>query len=480
MSVKVRFAPSPTGYLHIGNVRTALFNYLYAKSQGGKLVLRIEDTDKERSKTEYIDQILKDLNWLGLHWDEGPDVGGASAPYEQSKRLDFHLKAVDQLIQQGHAYRCFCTPQDLDVMKEECKKNGQPPRYDNRCRNLSEDDVKQRLEKGDKAAIRFKIDEPELTFEDLVRGSVRFDLNLFGDFIIVRPDGTPTFHLAVCYDDGSMGITHVLRGEDHLANTPKHILLMKAMGFTPPQYAHLSLIMGKGGKVLSKREGAKSLEEYRKLGYLPEVVDNYLALLGWSAGDDKEIYTMEELEKAFDVKRVNKSSAIFDIEKMDWLSGEHIRMLEDDVYVQKALDYLKEQNCLSESLKLLPLDEIKSILLIFKDNITRFEELVDRLTIYDPNAPMQDEFVLQQEGVSQIVEAVKSYVESVADGESMDFSVLNQQLKESVSKKGKELFLPLRVALTYRSHGPEMKRILPLLKKDLCLDRLKKASEIAG
>jgi len=477
MSVRVRFAPSPTGYLHIGNVRTALFNYLFAKSNNGKFIVRIEDTDKERSKSEYVEQIFNDLRWLGLLWDEGPDIGGDKGPYEQSKRLEFHLKAVDKLVSEGNAYPCFCTPEVLDQVKKESQAKGLPPRYDNRCSKLSAEEVNEKKTQGLKFAIRFKIDQPEVQFKDLVRGEVKFDMNLFGDFIIVRPDGSPTFHLAVCYDDGAMGITHVLRGEDHLANTPRHILLTKALGFEPPQYAHLSLITSRGGEPLSKRSGAKSIEEYKKLGYTPEVVDNYLSLLGWSPGDDREIFSLEQLEKEFSLKRVGKSSATFDVEKFDWLSGEHIRRFTDEEYVEKATQYLKEQNLIPEFLKSSE-SLLNQILLIFKDNITRFEELTDRLSIYDPNSPIQDEFVLKQEGVSEIIQTVRGYIQSLGAEEAMDFSQLNTTLKESVSKKGKELYLPLRVGLTFRSHGPEMKRILPFLDKQLCLKRLEEAEKL--
>ncbi len=469
MSVRVRFAPSPTGYLHIGNVRTALFNYLFAARNKGTLILRIEDTDKERSKNEYAAQIEKDLHWLGIRWNEGPDIGGKYGPYKQSERMSHYHDAADKLIKAGKAYYCFCSTEELEKMKKEAQAKGLAPKYDNRCRKLSEADAKKRIAGGVKPSVRFKVDEGIVQFEDLIRGPVQFEMGLFGDFVILRPDGMPTFHLAVCVDDGLMKVTHVIRGEDHLPNTPRHILLFRAMGFEPPKFAHLSLIMGKGNEPLSKRLGAMSVQEYRQTGYLPDVIDNYIALLGWAPGDNREIFMLKELEQAFSLDRVGKSSSIFDLEKLNWLSGEHLRRMSDDAFVAKSIDYLKSQNAMP---KFTDESKLRGLLLIFKDNIVHFDELIDRLAIFDPEAKMMDAEILKQPQVSEILSTLKGYFEALGAGDRPDYDALNQKLKASVKAKGKELFMPLRVALTFRAHGPELKRILPYLNKELCLKRI--------
>lgn len=465
MSVRVRFAPSPTGYLHIGNVRTALFNYLFARRNKGTLILRIEDTDQERSKPEYTQQIMKDLEWLGICWNEGP--------YEQSKRMNHYRAAVEKLMKTGRAYYCFCSTEVLEQMKKEAQAKGLPPKYDGRCRKLSEADVKKKMAAGEKPSVRFKVEEGELEFEDIIRGHVKFDMGLFGDFVILRPDGMPTFHLAVCVDDGLMKVTHVIRGEDHLSNTPRHILLFRALGFEPPKFAHLSLIMGKGNEPLSKRLGAMSVQEYRQTGYLPDVIDNYIALLGWAPGDNREIFTLHELEQAFSLDRVGKSSSIFDLEKLNWLSGEHLRRLSDDEFFKKSIEYLKSQNAMPQFVNE---SKLRGLLLNFKDNIAHFDELASRLAIFDPDAEIQDSEILKQPQVPEIAVTLKEYFESLGD-EAPNYETLNQKLKASVKAKGKELFLPLRVILTYRAHGPELKRILPHLSKELCLKRIYATSQ---
>jgi len=467
--IRVRFAPSPTGYLHIGNVRTALFNHLFAQRNKGELVLRIEDTDQERSKPEYTQQIMKDLGWLGIRWNEGPDVGGPHGPYEQSKRLHHYREACDRLIKTGRAYYCFCSTEDLEQMKKEAQAKGLAPKYDNRCSKLSDAERNKKLAEGIKPSIRFKVEECELEFEDIIRGPVKFDMGLFGDFVILRPDGMPTFHLAVCVDDGLMKISHVIRGEDHLPNTPRHIQLFRAMGFEPPKFAHLSLIMGKGNEPLSKRLGAMSVQEYRQTGYLPDVIDNYIALLGWAPGDNREIFSLKELEQAFSLDRVGKSASIFDLEKLNWLSGEHLRQLSDDEFFRKSLEYLKSQNAVP---KFVDESKLRDLVLNFKDNIVHFDELIDRLAIFDPDAKIQDSEILNQPQVPEILKSLKEYFEALPSNTYPDYETLNQKLKSSVKAKGKELFLPLRVAITFRAHGPELKRILPHLSKDLCLKRL--------
>ena len=345
--VRVRFAPSPTGYLHIGNVRTALFNFLFAKREGGKFILRIEDTDLERSKPEYREACLEDLLWFGIRWDEGPEIGGEYGPYLQSQKLPIYEKHVRELIEKGKAYYCYVTEEETEDMKRLARAEHKPPRFDNRGRNFSKEEIEKRKARGIKPTVRFKIENPKLKMHDLIRGEVSFNLDeMVGDFVIQRADGTPTFHLAVCVDDGLMKITHEIRGEDHLSNTPKHILLLEAMGFKPPQYGHLSLIHGEGGEPLSKRIESVSVREFRKKGYLPHALANYIALLGWSPGDNREIFKWDELRKTFDLAQVNKSASIYDPHKLDWINGQHLRALSDEEFARMALAYLKEQKLL--------------------------------------------------------------------------------------------------------------------------------------
>jgi len=314
--MRLRFAPSPTGYLHIGNARTALFNYLLAKKHQGRFILRIEDTDIARSKKEFEAGIIEDLRWLGLNWDEGPDKGGNFGPYRQSERLKTYQEFAEKLLKENKAYHCYCTKEELDQRNKELLARKESPRYDNRCRNLSDEQKKKYLEEGRKPVIRFKIPEKTIEVNDLIRGKVSFDTKLMGDFIIMKSDGKPAFNFAVVVDDILMRITTVIRGEDHLSNTPRHIMLFEALNSKIPEFAHMAMTMGPDGSRLSKRHGATSIREYRKLGMLPEALFNYLALLGWGSKKDQEIFTKEELIKEFSLERCKEGAAIFGPEKL--------------------------------------------------------------------------------------------------------------------------------------------------------------------
>ncbi len=451
MTVRVRFAPSPTGYLHIGNVRTALFNFLFAKREGGKLILRIEDTDRERSKPEYAKAVIEDLEWMGIRWDEGP--------FHQFEKLEVYQKSAQKLIQEGKAYYCYVTEEEIEEMKHLARLEHKPPHFDNRGRNFTKDEIEKRKARGIKPTVRFKIENPQLKMHDLVRGEVEFNLDeMMGDFVIQRADGLPTFHLAVCVDDGLMKITHVIRGEDHLSNTPKHILLLKAMGFEPPQYGHLSLIHGPGGEPLSKRLESVSVREFRRRGYLPEALNNYIALLGWSPGDNREIFTWRELQETFDLKKVGKSASIYDPHKLDWVNGEHLRALSDEEFVTKALNYLKGAG-------LLKYDEglVRKILPVFKDNVEHFDQLPERLEILNDNFSYENKSLVENPQSREIFQAALGVLPLLkGEGEVLYDNFVNA-LKPKVKAKGKELFMPLRLALTGKEHGPELKRIFPVL-----------------
>jgi len=471
LSVRVRFAPSPTGYLHLGNIRTALFNFLFARQERGAFILRIEDTDVDRSEEVYAQAILEDLKWMGLQWDEGPEVGGAYGPYRQSERLPLYAEFLKKLLEEGKAYYCYCTGEELEERRRLALLEKRAPRYDNRCRTISEEEVRKREAQGIKPTVRFKIDQPRVSFHDLIRGEVHFDLNqMTGDFIIVRADGKPTFHLGVCVDDILMKITHVIRGEDHLSNTPRHQLLIQALGFEPPEYGHLSLIHGPGGEPLSKRLESISIREFRRRGYLPEALCNYLALLGWSPGDNREVFTWRELQEVFSLERIVKSAAIYDPKKLDWLTGEHLRALPEEEFVSRSLAYLGEKVKSYGSIEL-----VGKILPIFKDNIHSFEELPDRLELLrDEFAIEKPELVSTPEAQGILQAAAEILPELKAKGEAL-YDEFIQALQGRVKAKGKALYQPIRTALTGKEHGPELKRLIPVLGTEHCLRRIQRA-----
>ena len=330
MAPRVRFAPSPTGYLHVGGARTALFNWLFARRLGGVLVLRIEDTDVERSSQEMVDGILDGLRWLGLDWDEGPKIGGSFGPYFQSERLDRHRAMAAQLVAQGHAYYCYCTTEELKAKRDAAEQSGAAWRYDRTCSSLTRGEIAARERARAPRAIRFRVPEGATRFDDLVHGPIEFDGANIEDFVLLRSDGQPTYQLSVVSDDMEMKITHVVRGEDHISNTPKQILLYRAIGAEPPTFAHVPLILGPDRKRLSKRHGATSVTEYARQGYLPEAMFNFLAMLGWSPGDDRELFTRDELVQAFALEGISGGNAVFNPEKLDWFNQQHLMRLAPD------------------------------------------------------------------------------------------------------------------------------------------------------
>ena len=469
--IRVRFAPSPTGFLHLGNVRTALFNYLFARRQGGQFILRVEDTDQERSREEYRQALIEDLAWLGIRWDEGPGVEGDYGPYQQSQRLEIYQSYIKRLLDQGKAYLCYVTEEETGEMKRLARLEKRPPRFDNRGRFFTPQEVAARKARGIKPTVRFKIENPKLQMRDLIRGEVKFNLDeMVGDFVIQRADGIPTFHLAVCVDDALMKITHVIRGEDHLSNTPKHILLLEAMGFKPPQYGHLSLIHGPGGEPLSKRLEAVSVREFRRRGYLPAALANYIALLGWAPGDNREIFTWPELQRTFDLDRVGKSASIFDPHKLDWVSGEHLRSLSNEDFARHGLAYLKEQGQLR-----FDQDKVTKILPVFKDNIERFEQLSERLEILSEDFTYENEEILKTPQVKEVLRAARESLPSLSTAAESSYEAFVNALKPKVKVTGKNLFMPIRLALTGKEHGPELKRIFPILGPEILKKRFDRA-----
>src|SRR5436309_4022149 len=350
--MRVRFAPSPSGHLHVGNARTALFNWLFARGASGTFILRIEDTDVERSTRESEAAILRDLRWLGLDWDEGPDIGGPRGPYRQSERLHLYESYASELLNLGHAYHCFCSTAQLDIERQTALAEGRPAHYAGTCRRLTREQADERIAAGERPAIRFKVpDNRDVTFEDAVRGEVRFQTDVIGDPVIVRADGHPAYNFAVVVDDALMEVTEVMRGEDHISNTPRQVLLNEALGFTPPEFAHLSLVMGPDHSPLSKRHGATSVAEFRSRGYLPEALVNYLALIGWSprgpaagrtAGDDAQLLPIEELVRRFSLDRVGHSAGVFDEEKLAWANRHYLKTADAVRLARLSLPYFAE------------------------------------------------------------------------------------------------------------------------------------------
>ncbi len=469
--IKVRFAPSPTGRLHLGSARTALFNWLCARGQGGTFVLRIEDTDRERSSSELERSIIDDLKWLGLDWDEGPDVGGPHGPYRQSERDEIYRIHARRLVEEGKAYPCYCTLEELEEKKRQALASGKMPIYDGACRSLAPEERAERESRGLEPALRFEVPRHDITFEDLLHGSMRFSPDVIGDFIIVRSDGTAGFNFSVVVDDATMGITHVIRGEDHLTNTARHVLLFEALGYPVPLYLHHSLLLGPDGSKMSKRHGATSVPEYRDAGYLPEALANYLAMLSWSPPEDNEVLDREALLKLFDIGDLSASPAIFDKAKLDWLNAKHLHLIPLPELVERARPFAPEW----ASDPHFPL-MLESVL----DNLVTLSELPIYLAPYGPASPPQEQAaaLLPGEVGHAVVERVLELL-SARDIAGLDdaHAVVGEIRKEFTERglKVRQILMPLRVALTGRDKGPPLSYLLAVFGREESASRLKRA-----
>ncbi len=480
--VRTRFAPSPTGWLHLGNARTAIFNYLFARHSGGELVLRIEDTDRERSKKEYEEAIIEDLKWLGIEWDEGPDKGGPHAPYRQSERFEIYKKYVDELLEKGYAYRCFCTPEELEAEREKARKEGRPYRYSGKCRNLTPQQVEEYIKQGKPYVIRFRVpDGREVVFNDLVKGEVRINVDDFGDFVIVRSDGSPVYNFVVVVDDALMGITHVIRGEDHLSNTPKQILIYEALGFPVPKFAHLPIILGEDRSKLSKRHGAVSVRQYRFDGYLPEALLNFLSLLGWYPRDGKEILSKEELIERFDISDIHNAPAVFNREKLYWMNGVYIReVLDLDDLTNRVLDYLKtygehldeEDKPVAEIILSKPREFVKEVVSRVRDSFFTLKEFPKRAKPF-----FVEEFELSPDAKKHIEKVtpevakniVSTFLEELGGVETLggeDFKKLAKVVAKKLKLKPGVVFKTLRVALTGETQGVSLDLLVDVIGKE--------------
>jgi len=476
MPMRVRFAPSPTGQLHVGNARTALFNWLLARGAGGTFVLRVEDTDLERSSRQSEAAIFEDLRWMGLEWSEGVDAGGDVGPYLQTERLHIYRAHTVELLSRGLAYRCFCTAEQLEADRQQALAAGQPPQYVGRCRDIPVDAARRRVENGEKAVIRFRVPgDREIAFQDVVRGEVRFHTSVIGDPVLVRSDGVPAYNFAVVIDDALMGITHVVRGEDHISNTPRQLLLYEAFGWTPPAFAHVSLVMGPDHAPLSKRHGATSVGEFRARGYLPEALTNYLALLGWSPGEGEELLALDELATRFRLEDVGKSPGIFDFEKLAWVNRHYLKLASPVRLAALSVAHLKNAGFLLEPTPK-DLAFLAQVVPSVAAAVDRLEQVPLRLKfLFDYSAQR----ALEMPGVREEAEAARAVVEALAEElitappmlDREGFRAVAARVREKTGQKGKALFHPLRLVLTGEPEGLELDVAVPAIEHGAALEQ---------
>lgn len=477
--VRVRFAPSPTGLLHIGNARTALYNFLFAKRNEGVFILRIEDTDLERSTEASLEEILRDLRWLGILWDEGPDRGGPEGPYRQSGRLSLYNDFAQRLLQEGRVYKCFCSPERLEDLRKEQVSKGKMPRYDGRCRSLSEEEVAKMESEGQRPVLRFRVGGKSIFFEDLIHGKMNFNPNDIGDFIIVRSDGMAAYNFACVVDDHFMHMTHVIRGEDHLSNTPRQMMIYQAFGWEPPAFAHHPLILGPDRTPLSKRHGATAVSQYREEGFLPEALLNYLVLLGWASPTGEEILSLQKIIDEFSLRAISKSAPVHNRKKLEWVNSFYIRKEGDEKLSEKLLPYFQKAGIPIEQIDRKQLTQITRIL---KDNLVILSDINQYLGIfYDEHFSFDDgaRAVLLDPKNRQTLRSVLSVLENPSELRKEDQHPLLAQLEEKTGSKGKALYAPLRAAVTGKIKGPELAKTLPILGRDRIIKRLKMALEIS-
>jgi len=491
MTSRVRIAPSPTGPLHIGTARTALYNFLHAHHVEGTFILRLEDTDRVRSTVEFEKDILDGLHWLGLDWDEGPEVAGEPArgphaPYRQMERLPLYAAASQRLLADDMAYPCYCTPEELDADRTAQEAAKQPPRYVGRCANLTVDERRAREADGRRGALRFRVGEGTVVFDDLIRGRVEIDVaNLGGDFVIVRADGTPLYHFTVVVDDAAMEVTDVIRGEDHLSNTPKHILLFRALGYDVPRFAHLPLILNPDRTKMSKRKSQTAIDDYIAQGFIKEALVNYLALLGWSTGTEEEILSLDELVERFDIAEVHKGGAVFDRERLEWLNGQWIRRLEPDDLIDRLRPFV-EAELVAGRIERMPADgELRALLPVIQERLPTLGAVGDLVGFLwvgqvdvDPSTlvPKRWDAATTRAGLT----AARDTIEAVGDV-SFEADELEPPLRALADERGwkaGDLFMAIRVAVTGRTATPPLFDTLVALGRERVLARIDRALEV--
>jgi glutamyl-tRNA synthetase len=471
--IRVRFAPSPTGYLHVGGLRTALYNYLFARHENGKMVLRIEDTDRTRYVEGAAENLMKTLRKCGVEYDEGPDKEGSFGPYVQSERQNFYTRHAEELLEKGHAYKCFCTRERLEEMRKRQLASGQATKYDGHCRHLSKEEIKEKEDSGLPYTIRLKVPESgTLSFTDQIRGKVEFELPLIEDQILIKSDGYPTYHLANVVDDHYMKISHVIRGEEWLPSTPKHILMYRAFGWEVPEFAHLPLLLNPDKSKLSKRQGDVAVEDYLGKGYLPESLVNFVALLGWNPGSNREIFSLKELTKDFSLNRINKAGAVFDIAKLNWMNGQYLRGLDDDKYVEFVKPFV------SEILQNRYAGKQDKIALALKNNIDFAAQVKDHLDVFlHDEVKMENAEALEMVNNESSKTVFRTFLSLLDEIETLDAGTFKQTMKaiqKETGVKGKNLFMPVRVALTGQMHGPDLAMTAEIFGKEKVKERLKK------
>ncbi|HYM62787.1 MAG TPA: glutamate--tRNA ligase [Thermoanaerobaculia bacterium] len=476
--VRVRFAPSPTGHLHVGGARTAIFNWLFARHHGGTFIVRVEDTDQARSTVESEAMVLDDLRWLGLQWDEGPDVGGPHAPYRQSERLSMYGATGQRLLELRHAYRCFCSEEMLEAKRKKAEVEKRPPHYDLTCWRLSPSEIEERVAAHAPFALRFHVpkndDAPfsaDVTIHDLIRGEVTWKRESLGDFILVRSDGLPTYNFSVVVDDHDMQITHVIRAEEHLTNTHRQVLIYRALGWEVPELAHVSLILGTDRAKLSKRHGATSVAAYADDGILSEAMVNYLTLLGWSSPDGAEVFSIEHAVAVFALDRVNAAPAVFDPHKLEWLNGQYIHVADPASLRKYVVPYLYNAGWLREETPDVDawLDEAIDAVKKGIGKLSQFVAAMRLLFEFEPRHVLENETlatVVPEPSAKALMQILaKDLTEHGAPVDAAGYHALADRLKQASGLKGKALFMPLRVAVTGSDHGPELVRVIPLLEK---------------
>jgi len=478
-NVRVRFAPAPTGLLHIGNARTALFNFLFAKRHQGTFVLRIEDTDIERSMEPSIDRIIEDLKWLGISWDEGPDRDGSNGPYRQSQRLSLYQEWSDRLFQGGKSYKCFCSEERLEKLRKEQLSKGKMPRYDGRCRSLSNEEIAKMESSGLQSVLRFHVGGGPILFEDLIHGKMNFESAGIGDFIIVRSDGMAAYNFACVVDDHLMAITHVIRGEDHLSNTPRQILLYQALSWQPPTFAHHPLILGPDRSPLSKRHGATAISQYREEGFLPEALQNYLVLLGWTPPSGEEILPLKKMVEDFSIQAVSRSAPIYNRKKLEWLNSLYIREKEEGQLSEILIPYLRKAGIRIDQMDRQWLNQISGVL---NENLVILSQVEEYLGIFfDEKFFFEDgaQTILLDPRNRETLRSVLNILEGSSEITSDGQISLLAQLEKKTMRKGKDLYAPLRAAVTGKTKGPELVKTLPLLGRERIIKRLKMALELS-
>lgn len=481
MSVKVRYAPSPTGPLHIGSARTVLYNWLFARQHGGVMLIRSEDTDLDRSQRKWEEEIGRSLRWLGLDWDEGIEVGGERGPYRQTERLGLYNQYLARMRDGGHVYYCFCTPEEIASRRGENQHGG----YDGYCRRLSDSEVKARLDRGLKPAVRFKVPEAEdIVFQDRIRGEVTVNTRDISDFVIVKQDGIPTYNFAVVVDDIMMGITHVIRANEHLINTPSQILIYRALNEAPPQFAHISLILDETGRKMSKRRGDAAVAAFARRGYLPEAVVNFLALLGWSPPTNRELFSLEELVEAFSLDRVSKSPAVFDLKKLDWMNNQYIMRADVGRLADLAVPVLAEAGADTASLNR---DWLMLVIEVVRDELANLAQLADFLPQFtaenvevEPNALEFLRLPTSPQVLDQFTRRLKALEAVDQQSVSALLKQLNKEMKQQAGVGGKAVFMPIRAALSGQTSGQELYHLIPILGRELALKRVAASRKQAG